>query len=458
MKIPRGYTHPVKIGSGSFSTVFRVLESKLHRPVALKMIAPRGRAAIAGVEKEAHLLASTTCSCVPRLYDVRRDAAKVTMVMEWIDGVPLSVFTETALSPEIRRGVASFLVKALSQLHAHGIVHRDIKPENVILCPDRGAVFVDFGFSDLERTVRDQAVSSPLKGTPRYMAPELWANPGAIDYVKSDLYSLGVVLQELCTSEALPCIEELLRSDPSLRPDDCASFSLKWDECRGIIDEAPARTAIAKAAAGYTSRLLYEGACGLYESGRRAEAYELLTESLDRWPDNPDAVAMIRDRFSLPMSTTRPRTVAVWIAAAFLLLCALAGAYISGRRSHASPVARAVAAENEPAERRLSVPFFPAGGSGRPPEVKVDLRELSGANEPQGKISAVVPVNGGTLSIDARPVRVASGGRFSIRLAAGAHRLEWYDSTTRRTVGETVDLLPFATRTVSFMRDRNEHR
>jgi serine/threonine protein kinase len=458
MKIPRGYSHPVKIGSGSFSTVVRVQEAKLHRPVALKIISPRGRAAIAGVEKEAQLLASTTCSCVPRIYDVRRDSAKVTMVMEWIDGVPLSVFIETAHSPEIRRCVASFLVTALSQLHAHGIVHRDIKPENIILSPDRGAVFVDFGFSDLDRMARDHAESSPLKGTPRYMAPELWAKPDTINYIKSDLYSLGVVLRELYTSDAPPCIEELLRSDPSLRPDDCASFSVKWDECCGIIDDAPARTAIAKAAAGYTSRLLYEGALDLHGSGRRTEAYELLTESLDRWPDNPDAVAMIRDRFSLPMSNIRPRTIAAWIAAAFLLLCAIAGAYISGRRSQPSAVTRVIAAGNEPAERRLTIPFFPEGGSVRQPEVKIDLRELSGVNEPQGKISAVLPVAGGTLCIDARPVRVASGDRFSVSLAAGAHRLEWYDSTTRRTIGETVDLLPFATRTVSFMRYMNERR
>jgi hypothetical protein len=111
----------------------------------------------------------------------------------------------------------------------------------------------------------------------------------------------------------------------------------------------------------------------------------------------------------------------------------------------------------EPEERRLTNQLFPPR-SGYPADVKIDLRDQPGAVGPLGTIAIVLPGTSGTLTIDARPMRVAPGSHFSVNLAAGTHRLEWFDSTAHRTVGETVDLLPFATRTVSFMRYSHERR
>jgi hypothetical protein len=458
MRIPRGYSHPVKIGSGAYSTVWRVREKKLERPLALKVLSPRrGWNVCAGIDKEARVLASINTTRVPRIYDIQKKSASVILVMEWIEGVPLSVFTEAPLSPEIRLGIADDLIKALAQLHVHGIVHRDIKPENIILTPERGAVFVDFGFSGLVPVNHNNNVVESLKGTPRYMAPELWAKSDTIDYAKCDLYSLGVVLRDLYCDDALPIVNELLRDDPTLRPADCASFARVWQQSHGTVDEAPMRAAVAKAAAGYLSRLLFDGARGLYSAGRREEAYALCTESLDRWPDNPDAVAMLRDRFSQPLRAFQPRLVAAWTACAILLSLALTGAFVFGKRSQRAIFSKSADFIEERDERRLSIQEE-SPVKGPLSDQRIDLRTCSDAGGPYGSIVTMLPPGRGALSVDAKPVQASSAGRCTIEASEGTHRIEWYDSTTGRTFGETVDVLPFAKRRLSLARFVNEWR
>jgi serine/threonine-protein kinase len=122
------------------------------------------------------------------------------IVMEYLDGVSLRTVLAERLPPERAVALAGQIAEALTYLHAQGVVHRDIKPENVIVLPgDRVKVF-DFGIS-LDREARRLTWTrlSHSVGTPDYMAPEQIG--GKRGDVRSDVYSVGLVLYEMLTGE-----------------------------------------------------------------------------------------------------------------------------------------------------------------------------------------------------------------------------------------------------------------
>lgn len=114
------------------------------------------------------------------------------IVMEWVEGVTLAEWLEGEHTREERRQVAQQLMDALSHIHKNGVVHRDIKPSNIMITSNGEQVkIIDFGLADTD-------VHAQLKqpaGTHSYMAPEQvsMSCPDA----RNDIYSLGVVLQEM---------------------------------------------------------------------------------------------------------------------------------------------------------------------------------------------------------------------------------------------------------------------
>ena len=172
-KFPPGFSHPMHIGTGAFASVYRVRQTVLERWVALKFVFeknPHRRRELLG---EAQTQAKLHAECVPRIYDAFEWRQSVCIVMEWIRGVSLAEVLTSDLSLDDRIRMAGSLIRALAEIHARGFAHRDLKPENVLAAPDHGLYLVDFGFS---RNIAEQHRSSVnvAKGTPAYMAPELW--------------------------------------------------------------------------------------------------------------------------------------------------------------------------------------------------------------------------------------------------------------------------------------------
>jgi serine/threonine protein kinase/tetratricopeptide (TPR) repeat protein len=187
-----------KVGQGSFGEVYRAFDTTLEREVALKLLLPRYGSEdedATAVLREARLLARVRHPNVVPVYGVDTFDKRVGFWSAFVRGRTLSSLlaaqgrfgaTETAL-------IGIDLCKAVSAVHAAGLLHRDIKAGNVMREEGGRILLMDFGLS-LEHTA-----THSLSGTPPYMAPELFT--GAPSSVVSDIYSLGVLLYQLLTGK-----------------------------------------------------------------------------------------------------------------------------------------------------------------------------------------------------------------------------------------------------------------
>ncbi|MCH5311419.1 MAG: Kae1-associated serine/threonine protein kinase [Prevotella sp.] len=114
------------------------------------------------------------------------------IVMEYVDGQTLKQWLQGTTTRRQRRNTAHELAEAVGYIHSKGIVHRDLKPENIMITGNGGNVkLVDFGLADTD----SHTVLKQPAGTPRYMSPEqMQAN---VADVRNDIYSLGVILDEM---------------------------------------------------------------------------------------------------------------------------------------------------------------------------------------------------------------------------------------------------------------------
>lgn len=199
------------LGSGGMGLVFRAEDVRLRREVALKFLRedvatdPEQRKRLM---REARAASALRSPGIASIYDVGEVDGQMFLVMELVEGEPLSVLLASGPLP-VRQAVdvAAQVADALDAAHAAGVVHRDIKPAN-LLVDARGRVKVlDFGLAkrlrardqDMERTRQQslQTRAGSLLGTFSYMSPEQ-AMGRDVDH-RSDLFSLGVVLFEMLT-------------------------------------------------------------------------------------------------------------------------------------------------------------------------------------------------------------------------------------------------------------------
>jgi hypothetical protein len=192
------------LGAGGMGTVFRARDTKLDRPVAVKLL-PQGSApdpdAVARFRREARALARLTHPGIIQAYDSGEDGGRPFLVMELVEGQSLSALlrAQGRLSPTRAADFAYQAARALHHAHKSGLVHRDVKPSNLLLSADGRLRLLDLG---LARFLQDQIGEAALTrtgtglGTPDYAPPEQFRDARTAD-ARSDVYSLGCTLYHL---------------------------------------------------------------------------------------------------------------------------------------------------------------------------------------------------------------------------------------------------------------------
>ena len=192
-----------KIGSGTYGDVYRALDPRLDRPVALKLLRRSERDLShpeSAVIEEARLMARVRHPNVVTVHGAERIGDRVGIWMELIDGPTL----ETELSQKgpfaatviIQLGLD--LCGALEAVHRAGLLHGDVKASNIIRDANGRIVLGDFGAGhEFDPAQAGESASTDLTGTPLYLAPEILESGRTS--IGSDIYSLGVVLYHLAT-------------------------------------------------------------------------------------------------------------------------------------------------------------------------------------------------------------------------------------------------------------------
>jgi serine/threonine protein kinase/tetratricopeptide (TPR) repeat protein len=192
-----------EIGSGGMATVYRAIDLKHSRPVAIKVVRPELRMII-GVDRfirEIQVLASLSHPHIVPLVDSGSADGVPFYVMPLIEGETLRqrLDREAQLPVEEALHITRQLADGLGYAHARGVIHRDIKPENILLA-DGHALLADFGVAyAVSQAGSERITSSGLAiGSPMYMSPEQGSGHGRID-ARADLYGLGCVVYEMLT-------------------------------------------------------------------------------------------------------------------------------------------------------------------------------------------------------------------------------------------------------------------
>jgi predicted Ser/Thr protein kinase len=199
------------LGRGGMGEVYRADDLSLGQPVALKFLpeANTDEYTLERFRNEVRIARRISHPNVCRVYDIGQTEDRVFLSMEYVDGEDLSSLLRRIgrLPSDKALEIARKICAGLAAAHDKGVLHRDLKPANIML-DGRGEVLVmDFGLAGIAHEIEDVR-----SGTPAYMAPEQLA--GKEVTVRSDIYSLGLVLYELFTGKPAfdgKTLEEIVR-------------------------------------------------------------------------------------------------------------------------------------------------------------------------------------------------------------------------------------------------------
>jgi serine/threonine protein kinase len=241
------------LGEGGMGTVYRALDTRLNRLVAIKFLAGdrADAAALKRFQREAQLASSLNHPHILTVHDAGEFEDRQYLVTELVDGGTLRDWARATRRTwleivELLNGVAD----ALATAHAAGMLHRDIKPENILITRTGYAKLADFGLAKLadpSDTHDTRTVTAPatrpgvVVGTIAYMSPEQ-ASGAPLD-ARSDVFSFGIVMHETLAGERpftgtsdLEVLQRIIHGKPQPLPRDVPTT------LRAVVDKALERT------------------------------------------------------------------------------------------------------------------------------------------------------------------------------------------------------------------------
>jgi eukaryotic-like serine/threonine-protein kinase len=195
------------IGRGGMGAVFRAVDERLERIVALKVLSPsmsRDQASIQRFVNEARAAARLDHDNIARVFYVGEDQGLHFIAHEFVTGRNIRdiIRAEGPLSPRQAVNYTLQIATALRHTAAAGVVHRDIKPSNLIVTPRGRVKLVDLGLAKkvASESFGDLTIAGTTLGTFDYISPEQAKDPRNVD-VRSDIYSLGCTLYHMLAGE-----------------------------------------------------------------------------------------------------------------------------------------------------------------------------------------------------------------------------------------------------------------
>ena len=225
-----------KIGAGGMGEVYRAVDTKLRRDVALKLLPPQvvhGSDKLVRLEREARVLAALNHPHVAAIYGLETDGDQTFLVLEMVPGEDLGKVLEQGPLPlEQVLTLGRQIAEGLEAAHEQGVIHRDLKPQNIMRTPDGSVKILDFGLAkamevDAQNTSHTAAptmtsghtVAGVVMGTAGYMSPEQ-ARGQELDR-RTDIWAFGCVLFEMLSGRQVfggetvsDVLASVLKSEP----------------------------------------------------------------------------------------------------------------------------------------------------------------------------------------------------------------------------------------------------
>ena len=192
-----------KLGKGGMGKVYRALDKKLDEEVAIKLLNPEiasDKKTLERFSNELKLARKIVHKNVGRMYEFMEERGTHFITMEFVPGEDLKSFIKRVGQLPVGKAVSIGvqILEGLEEAHKLGIVHRDLKPSNIMIDKEGNARIMDFGIARSVHT-KGMTARGVIIGTPEYMSPEQ-AEAKDVD-LRSDIYSFGIILYEMLTSQ-----------------------------------------------------------------------------------------------------------------------------------------------------------------------------------------------------------------------------------------------------------------
>jgi eukaryotic-like serine/threonine-protein kinase len=224
MRLAKRYRLREPIASGGMGHIYRALDERLDREVAIKVLDPDPSAAEPSI-LEARATARLAHPGLVQVFDVGSEDGLEYIVMELVPGRSLRelLAARRRLTPAETVSIGAQLADALAYVHRQGLVHCDVKPRNVMLTPDGTVKLLDFGIAEGTDSTRTLPLGE-VRGSAAYISPE--QARGERPDARSDIYALGILLYELLAGHPpftgpdvhTVVVQRLVADPPRLRP------------------------------------------------------------------------------------------------------------------------------------------------------------------------------------------------------------------------------------------------